>query len=66
VVPGLLNCKAGTAGPNTKLLMSDGMLVLSLHNWDAHEHPHMGGPRRASLWVKRLRAGPLFNTTVGH
>jgi len=31
-------------GPEYEQLMSNGALVLQLHHWDAHEHPHLGSP----------------------
>jgi len=31
-------------GPEYEQLTSDGVLVLQLHHWDAHEHPHLGRP----------------------
>ena len=31
-------------GPEYEQLTSDGALVLQLHRWDAHEHPHLGDP----------------------
>ena len=31
-------------GPEYEQLESDGALVLQLHHWDAHEHPHLGNP----------------------
>jgi catechol 2,3-dioxygenase-like lactoylglutathione lyase family enzyme len=41
----LLGCRSGHGGPEyERLLDRDGRLVLQLHDWDAHEHPHMGDP----------------------
>ena len=31
-------------GPEYEQLTSNGVLVLQLHHWDAHEHPHLGSP----------------------
>ena len=31
-------------GPEYEQLVSNGQLVLQLHHWDAHEHPHLGSP----------------------
>lgn len=31
-------------GPEYERLTSSGALVLQLHHWDAHEHPHLGSP----------------------
>ena len=32
-------------GPEYEQLTSNGVLVLQLHHWDAHEHPHFGSPQ---------------------
>jgi len=41
----LLGCKSGHGGPEYERLVDHGgKLVLQLHAWDAHEHPHMGDP----------------------
>jgi hypothetical protein len=43
-------------GPEYEQLVSNGQLVLQLHDWDAHEHPHLGSPdskpygNGAALW----------------
>ena len=43
-------------GPEYEQLLSNGQLVLQLHDWDAHEHPHLGSPdskpygNGAALW----------------
>lgn len=31
-------------GPEYEQLVSNGVMVLQLHRWDAHEHPHLGSP----------------------
>ena len=31
-------------GPEYEQLVSNGQLVLQLHDWDAHEHHHLGSP----------------------
>jgi catechol 2,3-dioxygenase-like lactoylglutathione lyase family enzyme len=41
----LLGCKSGHGGPEYEQLVdNDGKLILQLHDWDAHEHPHLGDP----------------------
>ena len=40
----LLGCKSGHGGPEYEQLVHDGRLILQLHHWDAHEHPHLGDP----------------------
>jgi len=33
-------------GPEYEQLVSNGALVLQLHHWDVHEHPHLGSPEK--------------------
>ena len=41
----LLGGKSGHGGMEYEQLVdSGGKLILQLHAWDAHEHPHMGDP----------------------
>ena len=40
----LLGCESGHGGPDYERLLSGGRLILQLHRWDAHDHPHMGDP----------------------
>ncbi len=40
----LLECESGHGGPDYERLVSDGRLILQLHRWEAHDHPHMGDP----------------------
>ena len=41
----LLGCKSGHGGTEYEQLVDHGgKLILQLHDWDAHEHPHMGNP----------------------
>lgn len=40
----LLGCKSAHGGPEYDQLVLDQELVLQLHQWDAHEHPHLGNP----------------------
>lgn len=35
---------SGHGGPEYEQLMSNGQMVLQLHQWDAHEHPNIGNP----------------------
>jgi catechol 2,3-dioxygenase-like lactoylglutathione lyase family enzyme len=35
---------SGHGGPEYEMLMSGDRLVLQLHRWEAHEHPHLGEP----------------------
>lgn len=40
----VLGLQSGHGGREYEMLMSGGELVMQLHLWDAHEHPHMGDP----------------------
>jgi catechol 2,3-dioxygenase-like lactoylglutathione lyase family enzyme len=41
----LLGCKSGHGGREYEQLVDGaGKMILQLHDWDAHEHPHMGDP----------------------
>ncbi len=40
----LLDCESGHGGPDYERLVLGGRLVLQLHRWEAHDHPHMGDP----------------------
>lgn len=41
-----LGFESGHGGNEYEQLMSDGVLVLQLHCWDAHEHPFLGDPEK--------------------
>ena len=38
----LLGCQSGHGGADYERLLADGELVLQLHSWEAHDHPHLG------------------------
>ncbi len=40
----VLGLRSGHGGPEYEMLMSGDRLVLQLHRWEAHEHPHLGEP----------------------
>jgi catechol 2,3-dioxygenase-like lactoylglutathione lyase family enzyme len=40
----VLGLASGHGGPEYEQLLSGGEIVLQLHHWDAHEHPHLGDP----------------------
>jgi len=41
----LLGCRSGHGGTEYEQLMDPaGKMILQLHAWDAHDHPHMGDP----------------------
>jgi catechol 2,3-dioxygenase-like lactoylglutathione lyase family enzyme len=44
----LLGCESAHGGAEYERLVVDGRLILQLHHWDAHEHPHLGSEAVAS------------------
>jgi catechol 2,3-dioxygenase-like lactoylglutathione lyase family enzyme len=40
----VLGFKSGHGGPEYEQLFSADQMVMQLHHWDAHEHPHLGNP----------------------
>jgi len=54
----LIGCRSGHGGEEYERLVDlGGTLIMQLHAWDAHEHPHMGDPdvRRGNgmlLWFQ--------------
>jgi catechol 2,3-dioxygenase-like lactoylglutathione lyase family enzyme len=42
----VLGLQSGHGGPEYERLMSEDRIVMQLHQWDAHEHPHLGEPDR--------------------
>lgn len=40
----VLGLESGHGGPEYEQLVSEGRMVMQLHHWDAHEHPHLGDP----------------------
>ena len=41
---GVLGLQSGHGGPEYEQLSFKGRMVLQLHHWDAHDHPHLGNP----------------------
>lgn len=42
----VFGCKSGHGGADYEQLVDDGgRMILQLHEWDAHGHPHLGDPR---------------------
>jgi catechol 2,3-dioxygenase-like lactoylglutathione lyase family enzyme len=41
---GVLGAASGHGGPEYEQILSDGEMIMQLHDWDAHEHPHLGSP----------------------
>ena len=40
----VLGLQSGHGGPEYEQLVDGGRMVMQLHDWDAHEHPHLGNP----------------------
>ncbi len=40
----LLAAESGHGGREYERILAGGELVLQLHHWDTHEHPHLGDP----------------------
>jgi len=40
----VLGCQSGHGGARNDRIVHDGRMILQLHHWDAHEHPHIGNP----------------------
>ncbi len=40
----VLGCESDHSGKEYERLVFDGQMILQLHLWDAHDHPHMGNP----------------------
>jgi extradiol dioxygenase family protein len=40
----VLGFKSGHGGSEYEQLLSADQMVMQLHHWDAHEHPHLGNP----------------------
>lgn len=41
----VLGCESGHGGAEYEQITYKGKMILQLHHWDAHEHPHMGNPK---------------------
>jgi extradiol dioxygenase family protein len=38
----VLGCESGHGGSEYERIMCQGRMVLQIHLWDAHDHPHLG------------------------
>ncbi|MGF1567497.1 MAG: VOC family protein [Nodosilinea sp.] len=54
----VLGCQSGHGGSEYERLVFDDRLIMQLHHWDAHDHPHLGNPAAkpygngAVLWFR--------------
>lgn len=44
----ILGCTSGHGGSDYEQLMFDGRMIMQLHRWDAHHHPHLGDAAAAA------------------
>jgi catechol 2,3-dioxygenase-like lactoylglutathione lyase family enzyme len=62
----VLGFKGGHGGPEYEQLFSADQMVMQLHDWDAHEHPHLGNPdskpygNGAILWFQSDKIEQAF------
>lgn len=40
----ILDCKSGHGGADYEQLVCAGRIIMQLHRWSAHAHPHLGSP----------------------
>ena len=45
----VLGAQSGHGGAEYERIVCGGRLILQLHHWDAHEHPHLGRPERGPV-----------------
>lgn len=68
----VLKLTSAHGGPDYEMLMNGNDLVLQLHQWDAHEHPHLGdkgNPSRGNgvlLWFKTEDFDGLLSRIEAH
>lgn len=68
----VLGCQSGHGGAEYEQLVSDGRIVMQLHHWDAHEHPHLGNPEAHShgngvvLWFQTHSFDEAFSRIQAH
>ena len=66
----VLGLTSGHGGPEYEQLMSGAVLVLQLHQWDAHEHPHLGDPEVTPygngvvLWFHEASIAVAYQTAI--
>jgi catechol 2,3-dioxygenase-like lactoylglutathione lyase family enzyme len=65
-----LGFESGHGGREYEQLMYDDRMVLQLHHWDAHEHPHLGDPfskpygNGVVLWFQTDAIGAAYARAV--
>jgi catechol 2,3-dioxygenase-like lactoylglutathione lyase family enzyme len=66
----VLGLRSGHGGPEYEQLMAGKHMVLQLHGWDVHDHPHLGNPKDSPcgngvvLWFQDKNVGAAFSRAV--
>jgi catechol 2,3-dioxygenase-like lactoylglutathione lyase family enzyme len=67
----VLGFESGHGGKDYEQLMHEGRMVMQLHNWDAHDHPHLGDKSKPSgngvvLWFQTNSFDQLLKRILKH
>jgi catechol 2,3-dioxygenase-like lactoylglutathione lyase family enzyme len=67
----VLGLKSGHGGAEYEQLMHDGQMVLQIHHWDAHDHPHLGDKSKLCgngvvLWFQTDSYDQLLKRVLKH
>ncbi|WP_343579230.1 VOC family protein [Acinetobacter sp.] len=67
----MLGLKSGHGGKEYEQLLFEKRMVLQLHQWQAHEHPHIGDPKRVIgngvlLWFESSRFDEIVQKLQTH
>lgn len=67
----ILGLESGHGGREYEQLLYEQRMVLQLHQWQAHEHPHIGDPKRVIgngvlLWFESNRFDEMVHKLQTH
>lgn len=67
----ILGLESGHGGKEYEQLLFEQRMVLQLHQWQAHEHPHIGDPKRligngVLLWFESNRFDEIVQKLQTH
>jgi len=67
----VLGLKSGHGGKEYEQLLFEQRMVLQLHQWQAHDHPHIGDPKRligngVLLWFESNRFDEIVQKLQTH
>ncbi len=67
----MLGLESGHGGKEYEQLLFEKRMVLQLHQWQAHEHPHIGDPKRVIgngvlLWFESNRFDEIVQKLQTH